>query len=173
VPIGQRVLLYIRRYAAAGGDAIYIGDACTTCGMISVAHHGRFSLPTVKQMVDEIHRLEHKAIVIYLGGVADRLEQIASLDADDLLIEASMKGYVKDVGEVVDALGDGVTLFGDIDPVGCLQDGSANDLEDENGRQVVAGRRGWTRASRRTVRTKRSPADVARAYAGGVRRAAH
>jgi len=130
----------IRWFAALGGDAIYIDDATATSDMISVAHYERFCLPYMRQMVDEIHRLGKQAIIIYFGGIADRLDQIASLGADGLSMEASMKGYVNDLGEIAGRLGDRVTLFGNLDPVGVLQSGSDLALEAEVRRQMAAGR---------------------------------
>lgn len=130
----------IRQLAAAGGDAIYIDDATTTSDMISVAHYERFSLPYMREMVREIHSLGFKAILIYFGGIADRLEQIASIGADGLLFESSMKGYVNDVDDFARRIGDRVTLFGNLDPIGVLQDGSDVELEAEIIRQTTAGR---------------------------------
>ena len=139
----ERILLQnlenIRRYAAAGGDAIYIDDACATSDMISPAMYERFSLPYMKALVAEIHRLKHKAIVIYFGGVMDRLELIASTGADGLLPEASMKGFVNDTAEIARRIGDRMTLLSNIDPVGVLQDGTEAALEKEIRRQVAAG----------------------------------
>lgn len=131
----------IRAHASAGGDAIYIDDATATNDMISVVHYERFSFPYMKQMVDEIHRLGHKAIVIYFGGVADRLEQIAALGADGLSVETSMKGYVNDMAQIAEAIGGRVSLFGNIDPVGVLQDGTDAELDAEIARQAAAGRK--------------------------------
>ena len=143
--LSQRILEqnieHIRQLAAAGGDAIYIDDATATSDMISVAHYERFCLPYLREMVGEIHSLGHKAILIYFGGVSDRLEQIASLGADGLSVEASMKGYTNDIGEIAARIGHRVTLFGNIDPVGVLQQGSDEQLEVEIRRQVAAGRR--------------------------------
>jgi uroporphyrinogen-III decarboxylase len=130
----------IRRFAAAGGDAIYIDDATSTSDMISPAMYERFSLPYMKAMVDEIHRLKHKAILIYFGGIMDRLELIAATGADGLLPEASMKGFVNDTAEIARRIGDRMTLFSNIDPVAVLQNGTDADLEAEIGRQVAAGR---------------------------------
>lgn len=130
----------IRMLAAAGGDAIYIDDATATCDMISVGHFERFSLPYMQAMVREIHRLGQKAIIIYFGGIADRLEQIAAIGADGLLFETSMKGYVNEVGEIARRIGDRVSLFGNLDPVGVLQDGSDAEMEAEIVRQARAGR---------------------------------
>jgi len=132
----------IRQLAAAGGDAIYIDDATSTCDMISVEHYERFSLPYMKVMVEEIHKLGHKAILIYFGGIADRLEQIASIGADGLVMETSMKGYVNDIQETVSTIGDQVTLFANIDPVGVLQNGTDAELEAEIRRQCCAGQKG-------------------------------
>ena len=95
----------IRALAAVGGDGIYIDDATATSDMISVKHFERFSLPYMKAMVDEIHRLNHKAIIIYFGGVADRLDQIAAIGADGLSVETTMKGYVNDIDEIARAIG--------------------------------------------------------------------
>ncbi len=130
----------IRQAAAVGGDAIFIDDAMTTCDMISVEHYERFSLPYMKEMVREIHNLGHKAILIYFGGIADRLEQIASIGADGLSAEASMKGYTNDISEIARKIGDRITPFGNIDPVGMLQNGSDEELEAEIQRQAEAGR---------------------------------
>ncbi len=129
----------IRALAAAGGDAIFIDDATATSDMISIAHYERFSLPYVTEMVGEIHRLGRKAILIYFGGVADRLEQIAATGADALSVETSMKGYVNDIAEIAPRIGDRLTLFGNIDPVGILDRGSDEELEAEIIRQVTAG----------------------------------
>ena len=108
--------------------------------MISVAHYERFCLPYVRTMVDEIHRAGLKAIVIYFGAVMDRLDQIASLGADGLSVECSMKGYVNDIDTIARRIGDQVSLFANIDPVGVIEQGSDTSLEREIERQVRAGR---------------------------------
>ena len=133
---------HLRRLAAAGGDAIYIDDATATCDMISVAHYERFALPYITEMVKEIHRLGHLAILIYFGGIADRLEQIAATGADGLVMEASMKGYTNDIAATVNAIGQRLTLFANIDPIGVLQNADDAGLEAEVRRQIQAGRRG-------------------------------
>ena len=78
--------------------------------------------------------------MIYFGGVADRLAQIAAAGADGLNMETSMKGYRNDIGEIAAAIGDRVSLFGNIDPVGVLQKGSDEELEAKIRRQVQAAR---------------------------------
>jgi uroporphyrinogen decarboxylase len=140
--ITEQNVEHIRALAAQGGDGIYIDDATATSDMISAKHYERFSLPYMKAMVDEIHRLGHKAIIIYFGGIADRLEQLASVGADGLSMETTMKGYVNDIDEIARAIGSRMTLFGNIDPLGILQDATDTELESEMRRQADAGRQG-------------------------------
>ena len=131
----------IRRLAETGADIVRLDDAMATGEMISVAHYERFSLPYMKAMVDEVHRLGMKAVAIYFGSVMDRLEQIASLGADALQVECSMKGYINNIDTIAETIGDRVTLFSNIDPVWCLEKGSDAELEAEIRRQVAAGRK--------------------------------
>ena len=129
----------IRALAAAGEDAIYIDDALTTNDMISVNFYERFSMPYVKPMVDEVHALGKKAVLIYFGGVADRIPQILSLGADALNVETSMKSYVNDLDEISAQVGNKVCLWGNIDPVGTLQNGTEEELRRVMAAQVEIG----------------------------------
>jgi uroporphyrinogen decarboxylase len=131
----------IRWLAHAGGDAIYIDDAMTTSDMISPAHFEEFSLPYMRQMVREIHTLGHKAIIIYFGGIADRLDLIAAIGADGLSMETSMKNYVNDIGQIAQSIGRRVSLFGNVDPVGMLERAGDEELEAEMRRQARGGAR--------------------------------
>jgi uroporphyrinogen-III decarboxylase len=137
----EQNLEHIRFLAVAGGDAIYVDDAIATSDMISVPHYERFCLPYMVETVREIHRLGQKAIIIYYGGVMDRLEQIASIGADGFLMEASMKGYVNDIEVVAETIGHRVALFGNLDPVTVLQNASDAVLAAEVRRQAAAGRK--------------------------------
>jgi len=131
----------IRALATSGGDAIYIDESTATSDMISPAHYERFCLPYLREMVREIHRLGIQAIVLYFGGVMDRLQQIAAAAADGLSVETSMKGYVNDIGAIAKRIGNRVSLFGNIDPIGVLQNGTDEELTTEITRQAEAGRR--------------------------------
>lgn len=131
----------IRALARAGGDAIYIDDAMATSDMISVASFETYCVPYMRQLVEEIHVQRHKAIIIYFGGVADRLEQIASIGADGLQVEASMKGYVNDIGLIAERIGGRISLFGNVNPYVHLQRMSDEELEEVMQAQASAGAR--------------------------------
>ena len=52
-----------------------------------------------------------------------------------------MKGYVNDVAEIAGRIGERVTLFGNLDSIRIMQDGTAAELEIEIRRQLDAGRK--------------------------------
>jgi uroporphyrinogen-III decarboxylase len=137
----EKTIEDIRALAAAGDDAIYVDDALTTSDMISADFYERFSLPYVRVMIEEIRALGKKAVLIYFGGVMDRIEQIASLGADSLNVETSMKSYVNDLAEIAAQVGDRVCLWGNIDPVSVVQNGTDEDLRRAIAEQVAIGRR--------------------------------
>lgn len=112
----ERNIEIIRSHAAAGGDAIYVDDATATCDMISPKTYEEFSLPYMIEEVKEIRRLGKKAIVIYFGGIADRVEMIKSMGADLLCMEASMKFYTNDFETVAKRLDGKTALAGNLNP---------------------------------------------------------
>ena len=136
----EQSIEHIRALAARGGDGIYIDDAITTNDMISVADYERFSMPYVREMVKEAHSLDQKVILIYFGGIADRVEQIVSLGADGLIMETSMKGYVNDLESIGVQVEGRTCMFGNIDPVNIVQRGTDEQLQAEIQRQVCIGR---------------------------------
>lgn len=135
-----RTIEDIRVLVGAGGDAIWVDDATSTCDCISVADYERFCMPYVREMVREIQSHGHKAILVYFGGVADRVEQIDSLGADGLSVETTMKNYVNDISDVAGRLSGRTCLFGNIDPVGVVQRGTDEGLVAEIERQAAVGR---------------------------------
>ena len=80
-------------------------------------------------------------VVVYFGAVMDRLDQIASLGADALAVEASMKGYVNDLGAIADRVGDRLALFGNVNPYDHLECASDEDLERIVREQAAAGQK--------------------------------
>jgi len=130
----------IRLYAAAGGDGVYIDDAMTTNDVISLSDFERFSLPFVAEQVREVQRLGLKAILIYFGGIADRMEQICSTGADALLMETSMKNYRNDLAETAEKIHGRMALFGNLDPVDLIERGTDEQVKEKVAEQARIGR---------------------------------
>jgi len=131
----------IRALASTGGDAIWIDDATATNDMISPAMYERFSLPYLTQQVKEIQRLGKKAVLIYFGGISDRIEQIASTGADVLMMETSMKGFVNDYDTIAKQLNGRMCLTGNLNPYDDIEITSEDALSKVIKKQVESGRR--------------------------------
>lgn len=136
-----RIVEDVRALAAAGSDAIWIDDALSTCELISLPFYERFCRPYVKALVDEIHAQGKKAVLVYFGGIADRVRPVAGIGADSLQFEASMKGYVNDLGEIAAQAGEGICLWGNLDPLADVQEASPEAMRQAMARQVAVGRR--------------------------------
>ena len=131
----------IRAAAAVGGDAIYIDDATATCDMVSPLIYEEFSLPYLTPLVKEIQRLGKKAILIYFGGIADRVDMIASTGADVLMMEANMKGYVNDLETVMKKVGDRMCVAGNLNPYDDVEITSDEELSARMARQLDIARK--------------------------------
>jgi hypothetical protein len=128
----------IRAYASAGGDAIYIDDATATSDMISRQMYEEFSLPYLIRQVNEIHRHNKKAVLIYFGGIKDRADLIASIGADILFMECSMKGYINDYADISSKLG-GMCLAGNLNPYDDLEITTDTELAERINAMISAG----------------------------------
>jgi len=136
----EQIIEQIRALSTRGGDGIYIDDAITTNDLISVADYERFSMPYIREIVKEAHSLGQKVILIYFGGIADRVAQILSLEADAIIMETSMKGYTNDLKSIGAQVKGRTCLFGNIDPVNIVQGGTDEQLREEIQQQVEIGR---------------------------------
>jgi len=130
----------IRAMAKTGGEAIIIDDATATLDMISVRMYEEFSLPYLIPQVKEIQRLGLKAIVIYFGGIEDRVEQIVSTGADVLCMETSMKGYTNDYTSIAKRLDGKICLAGNLDPLKDIEKASDAELETRMSAMAKAGK---------------------------------
>jgi hypothetical protein len=130
-----------RAMKQAGTDMVFIDDATATKDMISVKMYCEFSLPYMKLLVDEIHNLGMKAVLIYFGGIADRVEEILSVGADGLMMETSMKGFVNDLDRIAAQVNDRTLMFGNLNPREDVELMSDAELEAAMSRQITVGKK--------------------------------
>ena len=131
----------IRAFAKIGGDAIYIDDATATCDMISLKQYEEFSLPYLTRAVTEIQRLGKIAVLIYFGGIQDRISQIASTGAKVLQMEASMKNFTNDYDYIAERLDGKMCLMGNLNPYEDLEITNDEELHERIRKQVESGRK--------------------------------
>ncbi len=136
----EGIIERIRALANTGIDGIYVQNAMTTSDMISVEFFEIFVMPYLEEIIKEAERHNLKTVLYFFGGVADRIEQIVSLGADAINFEPSMKGYVNDIADIAQRIGDDTCLFGNINPYTVIELADEETLAEKIREQISVGR---------------------------------
>ena len=138
-----RTLEAVREAAFLGAAGILIWECFTD--MISPQAYEAFSVPYMRQAVAECRSLGIKSIYSFSGSPAGKLDAILSIGADALAFEESKKDFIVDINELAEFIDGRCTLFGNLDVIGVLQDGSETQLRNAIAEQIAAGRRNRNR----------------------------
>ena len=124
--------------AARGAHGVWIEECFTD--MHSPTLFAQLNVPLVAEMVSAIHDNGMQAIYYYCGNPCDRWQLLKATGADAIHVEESKKDFRIDVADASEALGPDVCLFGNLDAIGLLEQGSDDDLRREVQRQMDVGR---------------------------------
>ena len=138
-----RTLEDIQQAKLLGAAGVLIWECFTD--MISPKAYEAFSVPCMRQVVEECRRLDLKSIYGFSGNPAGKLDAILSTGADALAFEESKKGFVVDIHEMAAYIDGRCTLFGNLDAIEVLQNGSKAELQKAIAEQIAAGRRNKNR----------------------------
>jgi len=138
-----RTIDAVRESAMFGAASIWIWEGFAD--MISPQAYATFSVPWMRRVVGECRRLGIKSIHNFTGNPAGKLEAILSIGADALALEESKKDFFVDINELAAYVDGKCTLFGNLDAIGILQNGSDTQLRDAIAEQIAAGRRNQNR----------------------------
>jgi hypothetical protein len=128
----------VQRAAAAGAEIIWIEDCMTD--MISPAQCRDFSLAYLRPLVEAVRECGLRSVHYYCGRPDDRWDLLLDTGADALALEEGKKGFTVDLLEVAERVAGRMTLVGNLDAIGVLEQGSAAALGAEVARQCEAGR---------------------------------
>lgn len=106
-----------------GADTIGIGDAIAS--QLSPELYERFVFPREKQIVDAIHAAGGLVRLHICGDINHLLPEIAMLNVDILDCDSMV-----DMAAARDALGNGVVLTGNLDPVRAVMDSNPQAIRD-------------------------------------------
>ncbi len=159
----------IRLIAALGAKAVWIEECLTD--QIHPALFRQLNLPILRQIVEAIRAWGMKSIYYFCGDPWTRMDAILQVGADGLHFEESKKGFKIDIDDVVEAVQGHCVVFGNLDAIGILQDGSEAELRAEIARQIQAGRRNGSRfvMSTGSPITPGTPVERVRLYANLVK----
>jgi len=109
----RAVAAYLREQAVAGADALMIFD--TWGGMLSTAAFERFSLATMRSVIEALKRdpaARSVPIVVFTKGGGAWLERLASIGADAVGLD-----WTADLAAARARVGERVALQGNLDPL--------------------------------------------------------
>ena len=126
----------MRRAALLGAKAIWVVDGLGD--MISPADYARLGVPFLRELLAEIRRLGMVGIWYFTGSPAGKWDSILSAGADALAFEEGKKGWDVDVVEVAGKLQGRSALFGNLDAIAVLQNGTDEELKAGVKKQLAA-----------------------------------
>lgn len=131
----------LRGLAESGVHGVWLIQTLASADLISPGHFVEFALGPTQALVDEIKAMGMAVILYFCGDAIPRLDLIRDLGVDAVALEESKKTFRIDIEEVVDRVGDVACVFGNIDAVGVMDQGSPEIIEQEVRRQISAGKR--------------------------------
>jgi len=137
----ERNLEYIKAYAQAGLDGVWLEDCYSSADLISLDHFRRFAAPYVKRQIGLMNELGLKSVYYFCGDVSDRLDDLIEMDPTCISLEESKKGFEIDVAEVDRRVDGRACIFGNLDAITLLPNASNAELRGEIERQIEIGRR--------------------------------
>jgi len=134
----ERSIEGVRAAVSLGADAVWIEECLTD--QVNPEAFSSLNVPATRRLVEEIRLRGLKSIYYYCGDPAGKWEHIIAIGADALALEEGKKGFTNDIGQVAEMMRGRCVLFGNIDAVHVLQDGSDETLRAHILRQIEAAR---------------------------------
>ena len=131
----------LKAYAQIGIDGVWVEDCYSSADLISLEHFRRFAAPYVERQIKLINELGMKSIYYFCGDVSDRLEDLVQMNPTCLSLEESKKNFIIDIDEVDKIVAGRSCLFGNVDAIGILQNGSREVMKAEIEHQIKIGSR--------------------------------
>lgn len=133
----------VRQMAVLGARGIWVEECLTD--QISPEAFAALNVPYNQRLIHEIRRLGMHSIYYYCGDPAGKWDLLLSVGADALSLEEGKKGFEIDIDDVVEQVQGRCAVFGNLDAIAVLQNGSEETLRREIARQIAAGRRNNSR----------------------------
>jgi hypothetical protein len=137
--LADRAAADVAAAAARGAAAIWIEECFTDA--LHPDTFARLHLPHLRRVTEAVTAAGLRSVYYYCGDPAGKWDLLLDAGADALSLEESKKGFAIDIDDVVARVAGRCTVFGNLDAVGVLQDGTDGDLRAEIERQLAAGRR--------------------------------
>ena len=137
---GRQRMELLRGQAVAGVQYLWLEECLSSADLISPRDYERFAFATAGPYIAEARRLGLTVILYYCGDVMPRLPWLKRLGMDALAVEESKKGFSVDIADVIAEVGDTCCVFGNVDAVQVMLEGTRETIEAEVHRQLRLGK---------------------------------
>jgi len=131
----------LRAYADVKVDGIWIEECLSSATEMSPEQFRRFVMPYDEELISEIRKCGMRSIYYPCGDVRDRLRLMVDMGPDCLSLEESKKGFDIDIAWVDEIVSGRACIFGNLDSIRILQNGTGDELRREVRRQIDIGLR--------------------------------
>jgi len=130
----------IKGFAKAGVHCVRLIETQASADLISPRHFNEFALPSMQRLVEKIKALDLIVMLYFCGDAVPRLEALRNLGLDAISLEEGKKTFKNDIKDIVERVGDVACVFGNIDAIGIMEQGTPAMIEAEVRRQLDAGK---------------------------------
>jgi uroporphyrinogen-III decarboxylase len=138
---GRQRMALLAGQAAARVRYLWLEECLSSADLISPRDYERFAYATAGPYIAEAKRLGLTVILYYCGDVIPRLPWLKRLGMDALAVEESKKGFSVDIADVIAGLDGACCVFGNVDAIQVVRDGTPEAIRAEVHRQLLMGER--------------------------------
>jgi uroporphyrinogen-III decarboxylase len=138
---GRQRMELLAGQAAAGVRYLWLEECLSSADLISPRDYERFAFATAGSYITEAKQLGLTVILYYCGDVLPRLPWLKQLGMDALAVEEGKKGFSVDIADVIAGVDGACCVFGNVDAVQVIFEGTREAIQAEVHRQLSLGRR--------------------------------
>jgi uroporphyrinogen decarboxylase len=131
--VTQNQIRFGTALAEAGADLIEVSDPMSSGDIVTRKQYERLGFSFSKRLIESVKKTGVAIVHHACGDTTDRLDLFCALGADMLSLDQAV-----DLGEARRILGEGVVLFGNIDPL-LLREGTPSYVKDAARRCIEKG----------------------------------
>jgi uroporphyrinogen-III decarboxylase len=136
---GRQRMEMLKGLARAGVQYVWLEECLSSADLISPRDYERFAFATAGPTIAEAKLLGLTVILYYCGDVISRLPWLKRLGMDALAVEESKKGFTVDIADVIAGVDGACCVFGNVDAVQVMFEGTPEAIQAEVHRQLTLG----------------------------------
>jgi hypothetical protein len=139
----EDMIRFIARCKAAGIGIVWLEDCMSD--MMSPPQWRKYNLTYLRQITDAARAAGIYTVHYFCGKPDGKWDLLLDTGADALSLEESKKNFEINIEEVAERVNGKMALFGNVDSIGVMEQGTEEQIKLEIARQCKAGRRNRNR----------------------------